>query len=249
MYEPRTYRNLVSGRDLVAFTVQLEETDLYITAGRNLSEQASAAVREVRRSLESYIAEHPHFKNSLKPLVVAPDAPAIVREMSTAAMKTGVGPMAAVAGAVAESVGRELLRLSPEVIVENGGDIFLSLRSQRRVMIYAGRSPLSNQLSIEISPEKTPLGVCTSSGTVGHSLSFGAADAVTALSPSTALADAAATAIANIVKTGADVPKGLDFGKRIAGVRGIIIIIGERMGVWGHVMFSEAPLGPPAVGG
>jgi len=249
VYEPRTYRNLVSGRDLVAFTVQLEETDLYITAGRNLSEQASAAVREVRRSLESYIAEHPHFKNSLKPLVVAPDAPAIVREMSTAAMKTGVGPMAAVAGAVAESVGRELLRLSPEVIVENGGDIFLSLRSQRRVMIYAGRSPLSNQLSIEISPEKTPLGVCTSSGTVGHSLSFGAADAVTALSPSTALADAAATAIANIVKTGADVPKGLDFGKRIAGVRGIIIIIGERMGVWGHVMFSEAPLGPPAVGG
>lgn len=243
MYEPRTYRNLVKGGELVAFTVQVEETDLYIRAGRDLSREALAAVRELRSSLESYIAGDPEFEDSLKPLAVAAEAPAIVREMSAAAANAEVGPMAAVAGAVAEAVGRVLVRLSPEVIVENGGDIFMTVRSRRHVMVYAGSSPLSNRVSIEIRPERTPLGVCTSSGTVGHSLSFGAADAVTVLSRSTALADAAATAIGNVVRTDADIAEGLDLGKRIAGVEGIVIIMGERMGVWGDVVLSKSPVG------
>ena len=243
MYEPRTYRNLVKEQDLVAFTVQVEESDLYIRARRNLSEEAAAALRELRSSLESYIAEHPRFKSSLKPLKVAVDASPIVRTMAAAAAKAGVGPMAAVAGAVAEAVGRELLRYSPEVIVENGGDIFLIVRSRREVMICAGNSPLSKRVFIEVRPERTFLGVCTSSGTVGHSLSLGCADAVTVLSVSTALADAAATAIGNIVKTDSDIPRGLDFGKGIPGVEGIIIIVGERMGVWGDVVLSEGPVG------
>lgn len=244
MYEPRTYRNLVKAGDLVAFTVQVEETDLYIRAQRDLSEKALAAIREARSSLESYIAEHPPFRESLEPLGVAEDAPGIVREMAVAAQKAGVGPMAAVAGAMAEAVGRKLLRFSPEVIVENGGDIFLSVRSSRQVMVYAGSSPLSNKLSIEIRPEKTPLGVCTSSGTVGHSLSFGAADAVTVLSRSTALADAAATAVGNVVKSDADIEKGLDLGKRIEGVEGVVIVIAENMGAWGDVLLSKASVNP-----
>jgi ApbE superfamily uncharacterized protein (UPF0280 family) len=240
VYEPRTYRNLVKAGDLVAFTVQVEETDLYIRAQRDLSEKALAAIREARSSLESYIAEHPPFRESLEPLGVPEDASGIVREMAGAAQKAGVGPMAAVAGAMAEAVGRELLRFSPEVIVENGGDIFLSVRSSRHVMVYAGSSPLSNKLSIEIRPEKTPLGVCTSSGTVGHSLSVGAADAVTVLSRSASLADAAATAVGNVVKSDADIEKGLDLGKRIEGVDGIVIVIAAKMGAWGDVLLSKA---------
>lgn len=244
MYEPRTYRNLVKAGDLVAFTVQVEETDLYIRAQRDLAEKALAAVREVRSSLKSYIAKHPPFRDSLEPLAVPEDAPGIVREMAGAAEKAGVGPMAAVAGAMAEAVGRKLLRFSQEVIVENGGDIFLSVRSSRQVMVYAGNSPLSNKLSIEIRPEKTPLGVCTSSGTVGHSLSFGAADAVTVLSRSTAVADAAATAVGNVVKSDADIEKGLDLGKEIQGVEGIVIVIAENMGAWGDILLSKASVNP-----
>lgn len=244
MYVPRTYRDLVKGRDLASFSVQIDETDLYIRAERDLSEEGLAVVRELRSSLESYIANHPSFKESLKPLTVPADAPAIVREMSAAATKVGVGPMAAVAGAVAEAVGRVLLGHSSEVIVENGGDIFMSVRSRRHVLMHAGKSPLSNRVSIEVRPEKTPLGVCTSSGTVGHSLSFGEADAVTVLSQSTALADAAATAIGNIVKSEADIARGLDFGKGISGVEGIVIIIGDRMGVWGDVVLSRTSVSP-----
>jgi hypothetical protein len=242
VYEPRTYRNLVKGRDLVAFTAQVKETDLYIRAWRNLAKEAIDAITEVRSPLEDYIATHPRFQTSLKPVKIEADAPPIVQEMAAAAHKAGVGPMAAVAGAIAEAVGRKLLQFSPEVIVENGGDIFLSVRSTRLVAIYAGGSPLSYKLGIEVSPEGTPLGVCTSSGTVGHSLSFGLADAVTVLSRSTALADAAATAIGNLVKTGDDIPKGLDAGKRIEGVEGIVIIAGAEMGVWGDVKLCKAPV-------
>jgi len=146
-----------------------------------------------------------------------------------------VGPMAAVAGAIAEAVGRELLNFSSEVIVENGGDIFLCHKKTRHIGIYAGDSPLSGKLALEIEPEDTPLGVCTSSGTVGHSLSFGKADAAIVISPSTALADAAATAVGNLVKTAEDMPRAIEFVREVEGLTGIAIIVGDKMAVWGKI--------------
>ena len=239
MYEPRTYRNLIKGRDLVAFTVQVKETDLYIRAWRNLAKEAEEAIKEVRRPLEDYIGGHPRFQTSLKPVEVSPDDPAIVREMAAAGHKAGVGPMAAVAGAIAEAVGKELLRFSPEVIVENGGDIFLRHKKPRHIGIYAGDSPLSGKLALEIEPEDTPLGVCTSSGTVGHSLSFGKADAAIVISPSTALADAAATAVGNLVKTAEDMPRAIEFVREVEGLTGIAIIVGDKMAVWGKIKLVQ----------
>jgi ApbE superfamily uncharacterized protein (UPF0280 family) len=99
-----------------------------------------------------------------------------VREMADATREVGVGPMAAVAGAIAESVGKELLPYSDEVIVENGGDIFLKTSKERFIGVYAGKSKFTKKIAFSILPDETPLGVCTSSGTVGHSLSFGYAD-------------------------------------------------------------------------
>jgi ApbE superfamily uncharacterized protein (UPF0280 family) len=90
-----------------------------------------------------------------------------------------------------------------------------------------------------ISPEQTPLGVCTSSGTVGPSLSFGKADAVCILSKSAALADAAATAVGNVVKEKKDIELGLGVGKEIEGVQGILIIVQEKMGVWGGIRLVQ----------
>jgi ApbE superfamily uncharacterized protein (UPF0280 family) len=149
--------------------------------------------------------------------------------------------MAAVAGAVAEAIGRDLLGFSPEIIVENGGDIFLKISKKRLVGIYAGHSSLSKRIALEIMPRETPLGVCTSSGTVGHSLSLGSADAVIVLSPSTALADAAATAICNIVKTVDDIPRAIEKAQGIEGLRGLVVIMGDKMGVWGKAKI--VPLG------
>jgi len=239
MYQPRTYRHWVKDKDLVAFKVTVKETDLYIRARADLKSQARRLALKYRRILEEYIEGHPSFLTSLEPVAVEKDAPPLVAGMAEAAQKAGVGPMAAVAGAIAEAVGSELLAFSPEVIVENGGDIYLKSLKQRLIGIYAGKSPLTGRVGLEIEAKDTPLGVCTSSGTVGHSLSYGKADAVIVLSPSTALADAAATAIGNRILKPSDIPGGIEFARSIKGLKGIVIIQGEQVGAWGEVKLGE----------
>ena len=235
MYEPRTYRQWANFKDLVSFNVKVRETDLYISAMTNLKKKAHRLVIKYREKLDNYIRQHPAFATSLKPLPVFIDAPDIVKVMAEAAEKAGVGPMAAVAGAIAESVGNELLSYSSEIIVENGGDIFLKSREKRVVGIYAGDSPLTGKIGLEINAEDTPLGICTSSGTIGHSFSEGMADAVVVLSKSAALADAAATAIGNRVMGADDIPQGIDFAQEIKDITGILIIKDDKMGFWGEV--------------
>ena len=165
--------------------------------------------------------------------------PYIVERMCDAAQKANVGPMAAVAGAFSELVGLKLLEHSKEVIVENGGDLFIKSDSIRKIGIYAGKSPLSGKIALEIKPENTPIGVCTSSGTVGHSLSFGRADAVVIVSKDTFLADAAATATGNMVKDAEDIEKAISFASSINGVIGVLIISGDKMGMWGDIKLSK----------
>jgi hypothetical protein len=147
--------------------------------------------------------------------------------------------MASVAGAIAEFVGRDLTAFSEEVICENGGDIFIASSKERIVGVFAGKSPLSLKVALRIKPGDTPLGVCSSSGTVGHSLSFGKADAVCVISPSASLADAAATSIGNLIKGKGDIDKGLNYGNTIPGVKGILIIVGEAMGIWGGLELAH----------
>jgi ApbE superfamily uncharacterized protein (UPF0280 family) len=235
MHQPRIYRHWVKDKDLTHFNLVVKETDLYIRATTNLEQEAIKLVTKYRQMLEGYIERHPSFLTSLEPIAIENNAPPIIRQMAEAAERAGVGPMAAVAGAIAESVGNELLPLSPEVIVENGGDIYLKSLKKRLIGIYAGQSPLSGKVALEIKGEETPMGICTSSGTVGHSLSFGKADAVIVLSPSATLADAAATAIGNLVIQAGDIPLGMEFAQGIDGVRGVIIVKGDKMGLWGEV--------------
>ena len=239
MYEPRTYRELFKGENLVFFNCTLKETDLQIGAHRSLAFEAMDQVCELRRQLDGHIRSYPEFLTSLVPVGATPGAPAIVRRMCWAGWRAGVGPMAAVAGAVAEFVGRKLLEYSPEVIVENGGDIFLKSDVPRRIGIYAGQSPLSEKVALEIAPAETPIGICTSAGTVGPSLSFGRTDATVILAKDTALADAAATAVGNRVKVPFDLEAGLHLASQIPGVLGTVIIIGDKMGAWGQVKLTR----------
>ena len=239
-YQPRTYRRWVSSEGLVSFSITEKETDLLILAGKDLSREALSAVRRCRSELEGYIRKHPLFGVSLQPLPVGDDAPLLVKDMSSAAEAAGVGPMAAVAGAIAEFVGRELLVHSDEVVVENGGDIFIKATRRRHVGVYAGASPFTGKVVFEVLPGETPLGICTSSGTVGHSLSFGRADAVVAFSPSGSLADAVATAIGNIVNSAEDIPEAIKRAQQIPGLRGIAIIKADRIGLWGKVRLAQS---------
>ena len=239
MHEERTYRNLVRTDDLLKFEVIVKETDLLVRARKDLSRETREAVLTYRHQLETYIATHPEFAGSLVPQDEDPYAPRIVQEMIQTSRCANVGPMAAVAGAIAEFVSQDLLGVSEEIIVENGGDIYLATSRERTIGIYAGNSPLSLKVGILVQAEDSPLGICTSSGTVGPSLSFGTADAVCILSKSAALADAAATAVGNRVKSRKDIESALETGKGIEGVLGTLIIIGDRMGVWGNIKLVQ----------
>jgi len=239
MYEPRTYRRWVKDKDLVPFNIVVKETDLHIRASSNLRRKAYKLVIKYREILEKYIAQNPVFLTSLKPLPANTNAPNIIKEMAEASQKAGVGPMASVAGAIAQFVGNELLPLSRELIIENGGDIFLSSSKNRVIAIYAGQSPLSGEIGLEINGKDTPLGISTSSGTVGHSLSYGTADAVTVISKSAILADAAATAIGNRVTRIADIPDSIEFAKSIDGLTGVIIIKEDQIGLWGDLEIRQ----------
>jgi len=241
MHEPRFYRHWIKDSGLISFNVVVEQTDLYIRSRRNLKDKALNSVLKHRGSLEAYIGRHPLFLTTLDAYQAEDEAPVIVKEMARVSQLTGVGPMAAVAGAIAEAVGRDLLAFSPEIIVENGGDIFLKISTKRLVGIYAGQSPFTKKIALEIMPGETPLGIGTSSGTVGHSLSLGNADAVIVLSSSAALADAAATALGNIVKTADDIPKVIEAAQSIEGVGGVVAIVGDKMSVWGKMKI--VPLG------
>ncbi len=236
MHKQRTYRNQIHSSRLKSFRVAVKETDLFVSASRELSDIVREMVLQYRGYVEKFIERHADFFNTLVPWKINQPVPKIISDMMDAGFQAGVGPMASVAGAIAEHVGLSLLDYSEEVIVENGGDVFIKSNQPIIIGIFANRSPLSLRIGLRIDSQKTPVAVCTSSGTVGHSISFGKADAACVVSNSCSLADAAATAIGNRVKKKDDITAALSFGKEIKGVDGIVIIKDDKIGMWGNLI-------------
>jgi uncharacterized protein len=236
VFEARTYREKLNPNGLFPFQVTVKETDLWVCAEKMLEDETRDLVLDCRRHIESYIDAHPEFASSLSPLAEDPYAPPIVRQMMASAIDTGVGPMASVAGAVAEYVGRGLLRLSEQVIVENGGDIFLKTNRPATISIFAGESsPFSNKLGLKIPVRHMPLGICSSSAKIGHSLSFGSADVCCILSTRAALADSAATALCNRVRNKKDLERVAEWASQVEGLIGGVVCLGDRISAWGDV--------------
>jgi len=241
-YNKRIYRQVIAADDLVSSFVTVKETDLHILAARNIAEEANHFVHRYRNQLENYITSHPGFLTTLVPLEYDTLAPPIVKGMLKAAAAADVGPMAAVAGAIAEYVGRDLLDAGlQEVMVENGGDIFLKRNKECVAAIFAGQSPLNQKVGIRVATTLMPVGLCTSSGTIGHSLSLGKADSVTVLAPSALLADAAATRLGNEVSAAGkeNINDVLALARTIQGLLGVVIICGKHMGAWGEIDLVE----------
>lgn len=211
----------------------VKETDLFVQASVDLSRQCREAVIEQRGYLEAFIRQHPDFLTTLHPWAEETPAPHLVTEMITAGRLAGVGPMAAVAGGLAEIVGRGLRADCDEVAIENGGDLFLAVNQPVTVGIDAGDSPLSRKVGVRLEPAGMPVALCTSSGTIGHSLSLGRAEAVCAVARQGALADAAATALANRITSPGDLADVLEHARTIEGLIGAVAICGDKLGAWG----------------
>src|SRR5690606_10040057 len=133
----RTYRRRRPG--YFCFRVAVGETDLWLEASRECRAEAEKSVRRLRRQLRAYISRYPAFLSTLEPWSGDPEAPELVQRMIAAAAKTGVGPMAAVAGAIAEMLGRDLLAAGiDDFFIENGGDLFFTRVKSRLIAVYAG---------------------------------------------------------------------------------------------------------------
>lgn len=236
-YRERKYRKIPEAGGLQACQVRIGETDLQILASTDVQAAAAHLVVQYRTQLENYLARNPWFGTALAPLDDDPTAVPLIREMLRAGLVAEVGPMAAVAGVIAEYVGRGLLAENDchEVVVENGGDIFMRRDEDCVAAIFAGESPLSYRIGVKVPVRDMPLGICTSSGTIGHSLSLGQADSVTVIARSTALADAAATRLGNAVSKVADIGPALELAAKIPGLGGVVIVVGDELGAWGQV--------------
>jgi ApbE superfamily uncharacterized protein (UPF0280 family) len=198
-------------------------------------EAATSSIRRQRNELEEYIQVNPVFKFALRPLSVE-DGPDVAKLMSEAARLAGVGPMAAVAGVLADLAVEEMLRAGAKVaIVEDGGEASIATDRPIDVALKAGDTPLSERVGFRID---SSMGVATSSGLFSHALSFGEADAATIFADNAGIADAAATAVANVVKGEARqevIEEAIDLGLSIRGVRGVFIMFKGLVGMGGEI--------------
>ena len=240
IYEPRNYRKFMQTGRFDSFVVTYKETDLWIgISSGNITENLKIftleKIKKLRNELDLYIKDNKNFLNSLTPIAINNNMPLSVKTMVTVSKKAGIGPMSAVAGYFSEYIGRaikEKFKIN-EIVIENGGDIFLDINKPLTLTIYAGNSPLSEKVGIIIPPTSSPLGICTSSGKVGPSLSFGKADAVMIACKNTALADSFATKFCNKVQSSKDINSILK-QTEIPEILSAIIICEDKIGVRGE---------------
>ncbi len=235
MFRHRFYRDFSNTDRWISYRVNEESTDLYIRSQRNFAYWTQKLVRELRGAIKSHIQRQPEFVSSFEPVKSLPHVHPIITRMYKASQKANVGPMAAVAGTIAEEVGLKICKWSKEVIVENGGDNFLKLIEPAVNTIFAGKSTFSGKIGLRIYPDKTPLAVCTSSGTVGHSYSLGQADAVIITAKDASLADAVATGAANMVSSDANFQSALDYALSVEGISGIVLIYQDKLAAQGDI--------------
>ena len=239
-YKERTYRDRFSSDGRRSFSVKYKETDLWIGVDKDsyspfMQDEALSIIIKLRNLMDSYLLLDPEYKTSLVPDLPQTPAPQIFHDMSAVCKRSEIGPMSAVAGAVAKYTALELKKNFPykEIMVENGGDIYIDIKEDIDIAVFAGQSPLSNRVGLHIPASVSPVGVCTSSGTVGPSLSFGKADAVMIVCKDVLLADSYATAMANRVKTTADIESVIDYISDRSDILSALIVKDDKMAVTG----------------
>lgn len=245
--KPRFYRTGMGKSRFESFEINYKDSNLWIGIDKHSFDPlipffALNKLTEIREILEEYIQKYPEFKTSLKPVTLLPGAPEIALIMAIASKKAGIGPMAAVAGAFSEYIGKAVLNefKIKEIVVENGGDIWASIENDLLISVYAGNSPFSEKISVEVKAVFSPLGICTSAGKVGPSLSFGNADAVMVACKDASLADAFATAIGNKVSQSSDIDIQQNSYKNCNEILSLIIVCEDKIGVSGNFKIKPA---------
>ena len=239
-YRERSYRSRFADDGRRWFCVKFLESDLWIGVDLDhycdaMEGETYSMLVELRRAMDAYLLMDPLYKAALTPYDAGLEAPDILKDMSRVSHKTGIGPMSAVAGAVALHVadfikGKFAVK---EVIVENGGDIYADASSDMDISVFAGQSPLSERVGLHIPASAFPCGICTSSGTVGPSLSLGRADAMMIVCRDVLLADSYATAMANRIQSVNDLQPVIEQIQNIPEILGALAVKDDKLAVCG----------------
>lgn len=240
-YTLRSYRAASARSGEKTFQAVIEESDLWITCGKayldaagDLPARVMEKLRDIRSVLKAWLRLQPEFGPSLVPVAVPESAPDIIKEMARGGERWQVGPMAAVAGAVAEEIARAFMDESPDFLVENGGDIFMASRRERTVALLPDPENAAG-IGIKLKASLFPLSVCSSSSTIGHSLSFGNGELVTVIAGDASMADAAATYLCNKLKSPRDLEGILREAEEAPEIIGLFASCQGQMGLWGDV--------------
>lgn len=230
-----------------AFYVNYKDTDLCIAVDEDsykeeIPQMALEFCCHLRDAMDAYLITDTEYQKSLTPYYprhtsgIEDEVREVLEHMSMAGERAGIGPMGAVAGAFNLYLAQHLDKaFTPsELIIENGGDIYAEAQEALNVSIFANTSPLSNKVGFTVPADCFPLGICTSSGTCGHSFSMGKADAVMVMCKDVLVADAMATAIANQVQTEDDVARVIET-LNDDGLFSVCIIKGEKVAVKGEL--------------
>lgn len=241
---PKNYSNPVRGYRRACtqhegeyiFQVVVEESDLHVVASHDLAAAIADYVGHLRGEIKAWVRIHPNFRTSLVPVPLPAHAPECIRRMSEGAAIMGVGPFATVAGLIAQMTAEAFVEQSPNIIIENGGDTYLYSTKDRVVGILFDPTE-GTRIGIVVTAQHSPVSLCASSAHIGHSLSFGQGDLAVVRSRNASLADAAATAFCNQLRSAVDIDRVLRRAETLApqGIEGVFVQCQGRMGIWGNM--------------
>jgi len=229
------YRKKINSKTAYNWHVVFRHSDLYVASNKNIIDSLVKYLAEFYQAIEGVAAGNPSFLKSLSPIRQNPAYPPIINEMIRKSALYGVGPMASVAGAACDYIGRRLTSQCSTIIIENGGDVFIKCDHDVIAGIYTRDSSISEKLKLRIGHQYTPCGLCSSSGVFGHSLSLGKSDLACVLATTTIAADAAVTAMANRISAENDIQTAINEFKKMASIRGLLAIKDKKIGIWGQL--------------
>jgi len=229
------YRNKIRSKHKYNWRILYKYSDILVSSDKDVGARLKKLIKEIYAVLESHIKENPSFQKSLSPVESRPQYHPVIKRMCEKSAVFNVGPMASVAGAVCDFIASGLDDFCSCLIIENGGDVFIKSDEDIDVGVYLKNKHFADKIYLRVKADDIPCGLCSSSGSFGHSLSMGKSDLVTVLAESTLSADGAATSVANNINSSKDISKTINSYKKIEDIKGIIIVKNDKLGVWGNI--------------
>ncbi|MCL5072673.1 MAG: UPF0280 family protein [Actinobacteria bacterium] len=229
------YRVLVNSKSRFRWKINYKYKNTNIISNVDISSKIPNVLIDFYKVIEEFIKNNPVFAKTFNAFNTDIRFPEIVKKMCRGSVMFNVGPMASIAGAVCEYMAEELSKKNSYLAIENGGDIYIKSQNDVITGLFLKSKYFRDNLKMKIKKELLPCGIASSSGTLGHSLSLGKSDLIVVVCKSAILADSAATAAGNLIKTKEDIEKTLNYFTNFKEILAMVIIKDDKIGLYGNI--------------